>query len=192
MGKSPLTQGLIDSLNECDQVGEIIVWDNSEAEEPLFYRGEKNRIIKSLTGNIYVNPAWNEMMSLVNTEFACICNDDLIFDTRIFKWLKPSNGCIYGMSFDNFKRTDFKPSLKTSESREYGWGCLMFLQTLDYIFIPEDLLIACGDDFLFQELTPMNICGLPVKTEMSTTSRYYGEIAANDFMTFLTKYKRND
>ena len=76
------------------------------------------------------------------------------------------------------------------KDRPYGWGCLMLIHKSKYTQIPEDLLIANGDDWLAQHATPFVLHGLSIQSEISTTSRLdgFGMIQHNDNETYKTKY----
>jgi hypothetical protein len=71
----------------------------------------------------------------------------------------------------------------------------MAMKKSTYVKIPEDMLIWCGDDYLFHQTArtgKMNaLMGCPIKTKMSATSDnpIFDEIKNNDKHLYETKYK---
>jgi hypothetical protein len=95
------------------------------------------------------------------------------------------------MDFSNYQlKVDHNIHLKPMQQRPYGWGCLMLIHKSKYVPIPDDLLIANGDDWLAQHATPFVLHGLAVQSEISTTSRLeeFGMIQLRDNETYNTKY----
>ena len=138
-------------LNDCDEVGEIILIDNNSSLKPTDLPSYPK--VKHLTQyeNIYVNPAWNLGVRLSIYKYICISNDDIIFDTDIFQFIQPHlNEGIYGMSTANYysEGKDEPYGIRKIEKRPWGWGCLFFLHKDNYLPIDERLKIACGDDWL--------------------------------------------
>ena len=138
-------------LNDCDEVGEIILIDNNSSLKPTDLPSYPK--VKHLTQeeNIYVNPAWNLGVRLSVYKYICICNDDIIFDTDVFQFIQPHlNEGIYGMSTANYysEGKDEPYGIRKIEKRPWGWGCLFFLHKDNYLPIDERLKIACGDDWL--------------------------------------------
>ena len=138
-------------LNECDEVGEILLIDNNSSLKPLDLPNYDK--VKCLTQyeNIYVNPAWNMGVRLSEYKYICISNDDVIFDTDVFKFIQPhlTEG-IYGMSTENYYlKGKVEPyGIRKLNHRPWGWGCLFFIHKDNYHPIDERLKIACGDDWL--------------------------------------------
>ena len=138
-------------LNECDEVGEILLIDNNSSVKPLKISNyDKIRYLPQ-EQNIYVNPAWNLGVKESKFNNICISNDDIIFNTNVFNFIQPhlSKG-IYGMSAANYYGVDKeKPyGISKIETRPWGWGCLFFIDKNNYYPIDEKLRIACGDDWL--------------------------------------------
>lgn len=138
-------------LNECDEVGEVILIDNNTSLKPTdLISYVKVKYITPIK-NIYVNPAWNLGVSWSSYNNICISNDDVIFDTDIFQFIQPHlNKGIYGMSTGNYYGVgkDQPYEINKIEGRPWGWGCLFFIQKQNYSPIDERLRIACGDDWL--------------------------------------------
>lgn len=77
--KSELIWKLLDDLNNCPAVGEILVIDNSGR-----FKSDLEKVKRvEVPENIFVNPAWNLGVSLAQFENICLCNDDVNFDCRV-------------------------------------------------------------------------------------------------------------
>ena len=140
-------------LNDCDEVGEIILIDNNSSLKPIHlpYRSKLRHLQQER--NIYVNPAWNLGVRLSEYEYICICNDDILFDTDIFQFIQPYlNEGIYGMSTENYynREPETPYEIRSIDHRPWGWGCLFFIHKKNYYPIDERLKIASGDDWLIK------------------------------------------
>lgn len=175
MWKSEWIYTSISQLEEHPEVGEIILIDNSSQRKEL-NKSKINYIYEGV--NTYVNPAWNKGVRLAKYENLCIANDDLAFDTNVFDWIKPymSLGVI-GMDVSNYDKwnVEFQPVIKRMEGRDWGWGCLFFIQKKNWIDIPDDLLIACGDDWLLKHIDGYKISGLPLEYDQISRTSILGE-----------------
>ena len=195
MWKSPRITKLVEDLCNCESVGEVIIIDNAPGEDQRLPNNGKIAL-HLMAENIYVNPAWNYGVERSQFENILICNDDVNFDPSFLKFYDDGSlqylGVI-GMAFENYQlKADANIHLKAMKQRPYGWGCLMLMNKSKYVAIPEDLLIANGDDWLAQHATPYELHGLSIQSEISTTSRMdeFGMIQHDDNLLFLTKYKK--
>ena len=195
MWKSPRITKLVEYLCNCESVGEVIIIDNAPGEDQRLPNNGKIAL-HLMAENIYVNPAWNYGVERAQFENIAICNDDINFDPSFLKFYDDGSlkylGVI-GMAFENYQlKADANIHLKAMKQRPYGWGCLMLMNKSKYVAIPEDLLIANGDDWLAQNATPYELHGLSIQSEISTTSRMeeFGMIQHDDNLLFLTKYKK--
>jgi hypothetical protein len=173
--KSDRIYKLLDDLQECDSVAEIILIDNSNE-----YFSRINKIIPKVrvvatNSNMYVNPSWNLGVLLAKNSNIAILNDDINFNTSVFEFMKDhmEKGVI-GQCCSNYDPIDrgLPYEIEKPPFRPSGWGCMLFIKKENYIRIPEDLLIACGDDFLYERVKggAYNIKNLRVDTKISTTS----------------------
>ena len=167
-------------LNDCDEVGEIILIDNNTSLKPMHipYRSKLRYLPQNR--NIYVNPAWN--LGIVESKYnnICISNDDVLFDTDVLKFVEPhlSEG-IYGMSTGNYYGVDKdKPyEINKLDHRPWGWGCLFFINKDNWIPIDERLKIACGDDWLIHHTKggAYEIKNLDLQDDKVSTTAIRGE-----------------
>lgn len=167
-------------LNECDEVGEVILIDNNTSLKPTkLINYEKVKYLPQ-EKNIYVNPAWNLGVETSINKYICVSNDDVIFDTNIFQYIKPHlNEGIYGMSTGNYygvgKGQPYE--INKLDVRPWGWGCLFFIQKDNWTPIDERLKIACGDDWLIHhtEGGAYEIKNLDLKDDKVSVTTIRGE-----------------
>lgn len=173
--KSDRIYKLLEDLHGCQSVLEIILIDNSnEYFDKIDKVIPKVRVV-STNNNMFVNPSWNLGVSLSKSSNIAILNDDINFNTDVFEFMKDHmDKGIIGQCCSNYDPIDRglpyeieKPSFRPS-----GWGCMLFIKKENYIPIPSDLLIACGDDFLFDKVKGggYNVKNLRIDTKISTTS----------------------
>ncbi len=162
---------LLIDLSQCEQVGEIILIDNANGADVNIPKVKHYR----LKENIFVNPAWNLGVSLASFENIAIINDDVNFDTSIFATLQPQMKDIgvCGMMFENYsKKQTENIKIFDVKERPYGWGCLFFFHLTNYVQIPNELKIACGDDYLIKFAPKATqLLGLQIESDISTTTR---------------------
>lgn len=194
MWKSHWIHTSISQLEEHPEVGEIILIDNSTEIKEV----NNAKICHIREGkNTYVNPAWNKGVRLSKWENICIANDDLAFNPDILSFVKPHiKKGIIGMAAENYDRfrPDYNPGIEQMSLREWGWGCLLFIHKTNWIDIPTDLLIACGDDYLLKSVKGGGwmITGNPLQYDRVSITSLDGQffpIQDNDIQTFNTKYK---
>ena len=194
MWKSDWIWTSIKQLEEHPEVGEIILIDNSSEQKEL--NGEKICHIREGV-NTYVNPSWNKGVRISKFDNLCIANDDLAFNPKLLDFIKPHiHKGIIGMAAENYDkfRPDFQPNIEPMPLREWGWGCLLFIHKSNWVEIPDDLLIACGDDYLLKNVNGGGwmITGNPLqydRVSITSLDGKYFSIQDNDIKTFNTKYK---
>ncbi len=141
-------------------VGEVIVIDNST--KGFSYKNEKVRVI-NLDENIFVNPAWNLGVKEAKFDFLGILNDDLLlplnYIEQVYEFMKDKRG-IAGLgeakivdkekikNYPKNSKLKFKEIKNLAKDIVLGFGSAYFLKKEDYYFIPEELKIYCGDNFL--------------------------------------------
>lgn len=197
---------LLNSLYEDTAVEEIILIDNTEyiEEFPNLEFHDKLNVYSSGT-NLYVNPSWNYGVELAKNDKIAILNDDIVIADNLFNSLEQvpleGNG-IVGLAQTyiiqqqdprRFIASEF--SIGESRYRNWGYGVFMIMHKQSYVKIPDDLMIWCGDDYLYDQ----NILAgrknytmlLPVITKMSSTSDdpIFDDIKNNDLHLYKTKYK---
>jgi len=192
--KCDLIHKLLFSLDLCKEVGEIILIDNSD--NPREYLGMDKIVHIKEYKNTYVNPAWNKGISLAKYDNIAILNDDLCFPMDVFTYLKDHlDKGIIGMSVTNYDRK-YVPGyyVEKMDVREWGWGCAMFIKKDKWVNIPDDLLIACGDDYLLKNVDGGGwmVKNLEIEYENVSRTSILGEFFGQqqtDIDTFHTKYK---
>lgn len=175
------TAALVRDLSASPLVSEILVINN--APKPLPYYAPKVREIHRPT-NIFVNPSWNLGVEQARHDLVCLANDDIRFDTSMFRvaarLLRLPIGILapHEASFVDELPPDMRPlprrrlRLQPSYRRTNGFGTLMFMRRDSFVPVPDALQVWFGDDFLFHQQTRRNVVfsGLPIHTRMSSTS----------------------
>ena len=140
----------LNELNDVRSVGEIILIDNTNNA----YKVEIEKVKHIKEGkNTYVNPAWNKGVSLANYDKIIILNDDIWFDWNIldimYEFVTEEVG-IVGMDEQNYNIKESSGlGMISTQSRDGGFGCCMFMHKSNYNPITEEMLIWGGDDWLF-------------------------------------------
>lgn len=174
--KSIRTIHLIEQLIDCPYVGEVVLISNTRHYNNPRIKDPRVIIIEP-EENLYVNPSWNLGVEASQFDNIIICNDDVTFDPNLYFYLLDQvdlkkRGFI-GMSSENYELlSPNSPTIKKYEAGTWGWGCIIALHKENWIPIPDALKIWCGDSFMI-EVNPaptFTMHGVPVKTEMSTTS----------------------
>lgn len=166
----------IESLSNNDLVKNIILINNKLDKNKGRY-SDNSKVIELNFDNIYVNQSWNLGAEMSTTDNVCLMNDDVVFNTDIFKFIKDSfessndvklvGVCKSSYSLEN----DGEFLLEKISVRNKGWGCLIFTKKQFYTPIPNDLRIHFGDDYLIkrQEGFTYKVKGLKVMSEISTS-----------------------
>lgn len=190
--KSPRIHELLSSLINCNNVGEIILIDNSSEFFNYYTTLDKVKLIQPKE-NLYVNPSWNLGVELATYNYICLCNDDLKFDPILFDltthYPDIMSDKIIGMHSENY-HINFSNEIKLvpTNSRNWGWGCLILFEKKNWIPIPENIKVWYGDDFIFNDNPTQcyNLEGFSILTEMSTTSdqETFNEIKKQDQINY--------
>lgn len=159
-------------LNESKVVGKIIIIDNTDAKR---FRNEfKNFITDKFEiiehgKNIFVNPAWNQGMEKVTSNYYLILNDDILCHKYLLNicnaylneeknvgliTITTKNGMktnVYDAEIQKVieGKNDAKFNTKMPHNRQ-GW--FMCGRTSDWKAIPDTIKIFYGDDFIYREL----------------------------------------
>ena len=202
---------LLENISNDDIVDEIILIDNSgKGFEKVILN--INKVVQVINQeNRFVNPTWNQGVELAKNDYWALLNDDILisndFCTNVISKIKPSMG-IVGVAensvltlnpeaINNISLKDNKDlKLIKTDERVSNFGIAMFGHKKSYYKIPKDLLIFCGDDYLFkmnQKHRKENyvISGIDVyhMHSLTSSSPKFSELLIKDMMTF-DKYYR--
>lgn len=193
MWKSNVIENLISVLNRSSSVGEIILIDNDCARtNHSLLKLHKVKYFPQIE-NIYVNPSWNLGVKNSTFEKVIILNDDIDLSFEFLENIDLEPETIIGTNADCYKNDCVNLKVVDCAKREWGWGCMLIFRKSDWVEIPEDLKIWCGDDFIFENFKfRKQIIGLPIKTKMSTTSdlKQFDEVKNNDLKIWHAKYSK--
>jgi hypothetical protein len=190
-------------LSICEEVGEIILINNTTNEISL----NIPKVRQIFEGrNTYINPAWNMGARLAKFDKLCIINDDIWFDwkylSEISNYIVEENGLI-GMSSFNYNTPLYPFQINAINSNEKttrghrptGFACCFFIHKNNWDFIPEDMKLWAGDDWMFYRSKKVNyvIDGLKCEGSVSATlddaslEAEFGPIKTND-MVMMKKF----
>jgi hypothetical protein len=189
-----LLQNLISSPN----VDEVIIIDNSRRYNEFYKEVLPKVKVLSPLFNIYVNPAWNYGVQYSKNNSIALVNDDISFDPIIFEEFEEfelkSKGFI-GMSSKNYTTEKYNPKIVPWKGEVVldGWGCIVMFHKDNWIPIPDGIKIWYGDNYM-REINPAPshiLEGLPIKTEMSTTSKEstWNHVKDDDARYWISNFK---
>lgn len=177
--KSDRIFSILEQTIKCDNIGEIILISNSALDSKVnpYLSSSKVKVIEPKS-NLFVNPSWNLGVERSTCDNIIISNDDIELNWEFYTQLLTSVDLdkvgFVGMSSVNYEITEPLDSIELQPYKkgEFGWGCLYAFDKKYWQPIPDYLKIWCGDSFIIEEnLAPTyTLKGLPIKTEMSTTS----------------------
>ena len=202
MWRSDKILKMLPIYENCELVKEIIIIDNDPKLTPNLKLCSKV-IYYSNGENLYVNPSWNIGYSLSNFK-TILANDDIIIHniTEVLNKILNTNYDIIGIDLKS-KNTDEVTIIdlpkydknKPLGSEFYGFGCFMYVK--NYKYIPNNIKIWYGDDFLFYNSTTKGILkNCKLDYSVSDTVKHIkntigNNIFENDKVNF-TKYKENN
>ena len=194
--KSDKIKPLIQSLIDCELVNDIFIVSNERNLIEDEYNQVKKVFVYSAKENFYVNYSWNWGVNCAPMKNIAILNDDIIIDTNVFSFLqdKLADVGIVGMCFENYAlKQSVSMNLTDVVERPYGYGCAMFIHKSNYVDIPFDLKIACGDDYLikYAKGKAKKLYGCKIESDISTTTRLpeFGMIQFEDNRIYIEKYQ---
>lgn len=176
--KSAVLTELVEVLNSSDWVKEIILIDNAGEEGRHLHTYSKVKVQNQPT-NLYVNPAWNLGVSLAQSSYVILCNDDILFNPSILKdvskmVVREDIGLI-GIYENCFFKSPTRPQnfhWRFLPKMCWGFGTLLIFHKQNYLSIPKELKVWYGDSFLFTQMTKthLGISGISIQTQMSSSS----------------------
>ena len=197
---------LLENLYLDPVVEEIILINNCNVSDiiPPIPISDKLLIV-SKGKNMYVNPSWNLGVSMASQDHIAILNDDIIIADKLFTGVCQIDfdqigvlGACHPMIEEMENPTKFSiPSFEIlgARIRALGFGIFMAMKKSYYPVIPNDLLIWCGDDYIYHTLVHSGkinaFLGCTIKTKMSATSDdpIFEEIKNKDLEIYNLKYK---
>jgi len=201
-----ITNNLLESLYDDPAVSEVVIIDNTEDQSNLDKITINEKLqIHSQGKNIYVNPAWNLGVAIAKEDIIAIINDDVTIPNNLFSVLSQVDFKeigIVGACHPTIQQVEHpvrfnieNAELFAVSERMWGYGIFMAMHKNTYINIPEDMLVWCGDDYLFHQNRSLKrqnyvlIC--PIQTKMSTTSDdpIFDKIKEKDLEMYNLKYK---
>lgn len=142
-------------------IGEVIIINNNRANTPdhLVLHHPKIKM-HNFPENIYVNPAFNYGVAVSAYNKIALINDDIFFDLDVFNIVDKllDNAKIIAVNLPLVNKNGeikvaagqilvdkFIPGMNL-----HHFGCLMFMNKIDYIPIPAGLNVYYGDTWLWE------------------------------------------
>ena len=165
---------------ELSVVGEIIIIDNNNKEAPAHdVLGHKKVRHCIMEKNMFVNPSWNIGVELSSHDILCFLSDDVAVDLRVFfeadRFVSKDIGILsFGTNLDliNLHKKEYGKIEKISnlvisgditiEEGSLGIGSCFFIHKENWIRIPDEFKLYCGDEWQFDmqiQLGRKNYCG---------------------------------
>jgi hypothetical protein len=197
---------LLQNLYQDPMVEEVILINNCNLTESIPVIPLNNKLLIVSRGrNLYVNPSWNLGVKLSTQDHIAILNDDITVSDKLFTGvcqLDFDNIGILGACHPAIEETENPtrfsvPSFEIlgARIRPWGFGIFMAMKKSNYVEIPEEMLIWCGDDYLFHNIASKGkintLLVAPIKTKMSATSddKIFDDIKNRDVELYNSKYK---
>ena len=208
-------QEQLSKLHESKNVGEILLINNDRVNTPSWFNPDQYlKLIEIIPhSNIFVNPAWNLGVRMSRYEHIMLQSDDVVsinydFLEEIDQELIDDD-CLIGVGrscydvmlslHNNNQKIKFNDI--SNNSRDLGFGCMMFFRKDSHKPIPKEYLIWRGDDFMIDRFKHMNkkiktIINLSLAgTRMSVTVdlpefswKEEKEGSVDKYNTYLTEY----
>lgn len=204
-----ITKVLLKNLETEEAVGEIILIDNSNVidSSPLLGKITPKQVRLKYYQNLYVNPSWNTGVRLAKYDNIAILNDDILIPKNVLEVLSYFDlrevGVIGAFEPEIVDLTDYEVetldgvNIAPVYTRWNGFGVCMVMRKENYVNIPEDIKVWCGDDIIFHtNLKNGKVNGMmniKIKTRMSATSKdpKFDAIKENDLLLY-EKYKKQN
>lgn len=180
----------LEKLVTAELVEEIIIINNDINNTPVEdILNHKKIKLHNFDENIFVNPAWNYGVSRALNNKLAIINDDIEYDIKLFEevypYIIPENGAI-GIFYDNHINRNI--TITPTSQEKLGFGSLFFIHKNNWINIPNELKVYCGDNFIFdinmiKGKQNYSITNIDFYTPMAVTTRCVanGEIVCDGF-----------
>lgn len=140
---------------ENPHVQDVIIVDNERSLRPSHHALLHPKVtLLDFGQNMFVNPSWNLGVYHAKAPIICLQNDDLEFDCGIYQkvseFLQPHMGLISlsGMPAQG-EHVQITPWQGDSM---FGCGQLMFFHRRRFCHIDPELLVYCGDNWLFDHM----------------------------------------
>lgn len=209
MWKSSDILEMLPKMCGVDLIDEIIIINNEVSSTPVedCLKHPKIKMHNSQT-NLFVSPSWNLGAKLAKNSILCICEDDIVFDVRVFKKVydlyetSEKVGIVGSLiSYSSEGYVDAYPKFyvdgninfvvnsepdQNKRPPETGFGCLFFIKKSDWIDIPEEVKIFHGEIFLWNHYNERKdnyiITNFDIKTKWHATWRDFSARFPNEFV----------
>lgn len=145
---------IVSDLTKESCIDEIILIVNNKLHTNLSTLNHEKTVVIIPQRNIGCNPAWNLGVRIARNDKLFVINDDFIFDFSVCGLIEPhiteDKGLI--LSDTNSSTEDLPVRLSPIDWPDtkwiHGWACGFFIHKKVYNFIPDELKLHCGDNWL--------------------------------------------
>jgi hypothetical protein len=173
-------------------VQDVIIVDNDRSNRPVHDILLHDKILMLDFGqNMFVNPSWNLGVYHATASIICLQNDDIEFDCDVYDkvdaFVQPHMGLI-SLSGLPHQGHHIQISPWQGDSM-FGCGQLMFFHRRRFCHIDPELLVWCGDNWLFdhmQHTTHANhmIHNVSYHTPYAQTSAHFRHTLTQEQITY--------
>lgn len=149
---------IITNLTKESCIDEIILIVNNKFQAELSTLNLEKTTIVVPQRNIGCNPAWNLGARIAKNDKLFFINDDFIFDFSVCGLIEPhiteDKGLILSDTDSSVNDSPLRLSPVDWPNAKWihGWACGFFVHKKVYNFIPEELKLHCGDNWLLDTI----------------------------------------
>lgn len=172
-----MSEKILSSMSDflkCDLITEIIIINNNVGHElAIDFNNNKIKLLNQKE-NIYVNPSWNLGVKTSTNEHLLFINDDVYIEDSclLIQMFLDYNFDLIGFDKNNSNKIpNFEIKDHSGESPRFPqYNTWFYMKKTKYVFIPNNILIWCGDGIQYTVNENRGIFTAPkVNFEMSKT-----------------------
>lgn len=167
---------IINNLTKESCIDEIILISNNKFQANFSELNLEKTTVVIPQKNIGCNPAWNIGAKIAKNDKLFFINDDFIFDFSICGLIEPhiteDTGLILsGTDSSTDEPLHLSPVDWPNANWIHGWACGFFVHKKVYNFIPDELKLHCGDNWLLDTVGKQHyvLRGVSFSNEFSGT-----------------------
>jgi hypothetical protein len=174
MWRSKKILSSVSDLINCNLISEIIIINNNVGQElEIDFNNDKIKLLNQKE-NIYVNPSWNLGVTTSTNEHLLFINDDVYIEDSctLISMILDNDFDLIGFDKNNSNKDPyFEIRDHSGDSIRFPqYSTWFYMKKNKYVFIPEDILIWCGDGIQYTVNQNRGIFTAPsVDFEMSQT-----------------------
>lgn len=175
-----------------DHVHDVIIVDNCRSHRPTHSSLNHSKVtLLDFGENLFVNPSWNVGVYHAQSDIICLQNDDLTFDCKVYQkvseFVQPHMGLV---SLSSLPATGTQIEFEHWQGQNmFGCGQLMFFHRSRFCQIDPELLVYCGDNWLFDHMHETSgqnymIRNLQHDTPYAQTSKHFRHMLTQEQLVY--------